>query len=55
MILVCAVDYFQKYRKMCKNELFRKNHTKISHKQNFRGFGVFSSRLDGFEITHASI
>ena len=49
-ILVCAVDYFCKYPKMWKMSFLKKNHKKMVHKQKVRGVGVFSSRLDGFEI-----
>ena len=34
---------------------FKKNHKKIVHMQNFRRFDIFSSWLDGFEITCASL
>ena len=54
MILVCAVDYFRKYRKMCKNELLKEIIQKSLISKNSE-VGVFSSRQDGFEITHASI
>ena len=55
MILVCAVDYSRKYRKMWKRDFYLKNSQKIVHKQKFRGLMFFSSRLAGFEITCTSI
>ena len=54
MIVVCAVDYFEKKNGKCGNELFSKNHKKLLISENLEVW-CFSSRLDGFEITCTSI
>ena len=50
MILVSAVDYFRKYRKIWKMS-FLKKIIKKSFISKISGILCFSSRLDGFEIT----
>ena len=56
MALVCAADYFRKYQKMLKNGLFKKKKLiKNRPYAKIEGFGVFSIRLDKFEIAGTSI
>ena len=54
MILVCAVDYFLKISENAEISFLKNNHKKPSPSK-IQGLCVFSSGLDGFEITCTSI